>query len=87
MFKLSNKKLEVSTDAGNTWSGFSYPESGDYEYIIYDDWYLRTTENLRFQAKRKSDHLLKIWTFSISNETDTSPPNVPKNIQVTSGDN
>ncbi len=87
MFNLSNKKLEVSTDAGNTWSGFSYPESGDYEYIIYDDWYLRTTENLRFQAKRKSDHLLKIWTFSISNETDTSPPNAPKNIQVTSGDN
>ena len=80
-------EIEVSTDEGRTWKSFSYPESGSYEYIIYDDWYLRTTGDLRFQAKRKSDHLLKVWTFSISNVADTSPPTAPKNVNVTSNDN
>lgn len=86
-FKLLSSEIEVSTDEGKTWRSFNYPESGSYEYIIYDDWHLRTTGNLRFQAKRTSDHLLKIWTFSISNKTDTSPPKSPKNVQVTSNNN
>jgi hypothetical protein len=77
----------VSTDEVNTWQSFDYPESGSFEYLIYDDWHLRTTGDLRFQAKRKSDHRLKIWTFSLSNDQDVSPPEAPKNVRVKSDDN
>lgn len=87
LFKLFQNRIEFSTNEGRTWNSLNYPASGSYEYIIYDDWYLRTTGDLRFQAKRTSDHLMKIWTFSLSNNSDVSPPTPPKNVHVTSGSN
>ncbi len=89
IFRMYQTYLEISTDNGKTWKRYDYPDSGNYTSFIYDDLYLRETNNLRFQARRKSDNLMKIWTVKLANSgaTDSVAPSPPTNVKATLGGN